>query len=507
MFNNVRRLSGQLFVYGSADVAVLGINFILLPLYTRVLSPAEYGALALLLVVEALLKPLYRWGLDTSFLRLYYDYSSPNDRQTLAGTIVIFMLLVNGLVTLALVACFPFVTEKLFGSQAYDLALLLLVGNRFVSGFLFLPFSLLRIQERSRWFAMLTFIRSFGTVVARLVLVIGLRWSITGIMLADLIVSIILILSLQKTFRQMTKWRFSWNMAREALRFGFPRVPQGLLHQGAAMGDRVFLSLYLPLEQVGVYLIGTSIASVIKLYPEAFNTAWMPFAFERMKGKNASKLFARLGTYAFGVLVFVTLVIAGLSEFLVKFMTPETFHGGAKIVPLLVLGMAIQSTSMFISTSLNVSKQTYVYPLATFASVLVSVGGYLLLIPQWGLLGAATGAVLGQLTLVVVLSHFAQRYYAIPYEWARLIKATLVGAILYGIMTLLSAPSVIVSILMTIALIAIFPAGLFALKFFKPTELGEIREFIVQTLPGIVKPVKSGLSKNERNESTTDRID
>ena len=278
---------------------------------------------------------------------------------------------------------------------------------------------------------MLTFIRSFGTVVARLVLVIGLKWSITGIMLADLIVSIILILSLQKTFRQMTKWRFSWNMAREALRFGFPRVPQGLLHQGAAMGDRVFLGLYLPLEQVGVYLIATSIASVIKLYPEAFNTAWMPFAFERMKGKNASKLFARLGTYAFGVLVFVTLVIAGLSEFLVKFMTPETFHGGAKIVPLLVLGMAIQSTSMFISTSLNVSKQTYVYPVATFASVLVSVGGYLLLIPQWGLLGAATGAVLGQLTLVVVLSHFAQRYYAIPYEWARLIKATLVGVILY----------------------------------------------------------------------------
>ena len=114
---------------------------------------------------------------------------------------------------------------------------------------------------------------------------------------------------------------------------------------------------------------------------------------------------------------------------------------------------------------------------------------------------------LGQLTLVVVLSHFAQRYYTIPYEWARLIKAILVGAILYGIMTLLLATSVVVSILMTIALIAIFPAGLFALGFFKPTELGEIREFMVQTLPGIVKPVESDLSKPERNESTTDRID
>ena len=114
---------------------------------------------------------------------------------------------------------------------------------------------------------------------------------------------------------------------------------------------------------------------------------------------------------------------------------------------------------------------------------------------------------LGQLTLVVVLSQFAQRYYAIPYEWTRLIKATLAGAILYGIITLLSATSVVVSVVMTITLIAIFPAGLFALGFFKPTELGEIREFMARTLPGVVKPVESGMSKNEKNESATDRID
>jgi hypothetical protein len=78
---------------------------------------------------------------------------------------------------------------------------------------------------------------------------------------------------------------------------------------------------------------------------------------------------------------------------------------------------------------------------------------------------------------------------------------------LYGIITLLSATSVVVSVVMTIALIAIFPAGLFALGFFKPTELGEIREFMARTLPGVVKPVESSMSKNEKNESATDRID
>ena len=73
MFNNVRRISRQLFAYGTADVFVSAISFLLLPIYTRVLSPREYGALALLLVFEAVLKIVNRWGLDAAFLRLYYE--------------------------------------------------------------------------------------------------------------------------------------------------------------------------------------------------------------------------------------------------------------------------------------------------------------------------------------------------------------------------------------------------------------------------------------------------
>ncbi len=92
MFDNVRRVFGHSVVYGSADVAIQAVNFLLLPIYTRVLSPAEYGALALLLVLEAFLKPVYRLGLGTSFVRFYYDYTDERSRQTLAGTIVILLL-------------------------------------------------------------------------------------------------------------------------------------------------------------------------------------------------------------------------------------------------------------------------------------------------------------------------------------------------------------------------------------------------------------------------------
>ena len=110
-------------MYGSADVAILAINFLLLPIYTRVLLPAEYGVLALVLVLEAVLKPLYRWGLNTSFLRLYYDCRNDADRKTLAGTAIIFLLGANGGLTVVLLVVAPVLSNLLFGTRDHALIL------------------------------------------------------------------------------------------------------------------------------------------------------------------------------------------------------------------------------------------------------------------------------------------------------------------------------------------------------------------------------------------------
>ena len=478
MFENVRRIFGQLVVYGSADVAILAINFLLLPLYTRVLSPSEYGALALLLVVEAFLKVAFRWGLDTSYLRLYYDYPAEDDRRTLAGTISIFLLVVNGPLTLLLVLVAPFLADALLGSREHLTALVLLVINNFVAGFFFLPLSLLRIQQRSRLFAALTFLRSLGTVIVRLVLVIGLRMSVMGITLADLIVSYVLLLCLHRTFRSMIRLRVSRTVTREMLRFGFPRVPQGLLHQGMAMSDRFFLGLYLPLEQVGVYLIGSSIASLVKLYPVAFTTAWMPFAFDSMRRPDAPQLFGRLATYAFGVLALLTFALAGFAEPLVELMTPASFHGAANVVPILALGMAIQSTTTFLSTSINVAKRTHAYPIATAIAAVVTIVGHLVLIPRWGIFGAAVAVGVGQVVLVGSLGRFAQRYFPIPYEWTRLVRIVIVAAGLYGILVVLPPVSNVATFAIGAALVALFPLGLWACGFLKATEIHELKGLV-----------------------------
>src|SRR5262245_14111814 len=104
MFDNVRRVVRQVVTYGTAEVALQIVNFLLLPLYTRVLTPSEYGALGVLLAWEAGLKIVFRWGLEGSFLRLFYDQKDDRDRRTLAGTITIFLAIANGAILIALAA-------------------------------------------------------------------------------------------------------------------------------------------------------------------------------------------------------------------------------------------------------------------------------------------------------------------------------------------------------------------------------------------------------------------
>ena len=86
MLARLSALGRNFAIYGLGDVATNIVSFLLLPLYTRFLTPADYGAISLLLTVEVVAKIVFRCGLDASFMRLFYDCETDADRQRLAST-------------------------------------------------------------------------------------------------------------------------------------------------------------------------------------------------------------------------------------------------------------------------------------------------------------------------------------------------------------------------------------------------------------------------------------
>jgi O-antigen/teichoic acid export membrane protein len=478
VFDNLRRVSRQLLAYGTADAAVLAVNVVLLPIYTRVLQPAEYGALALLLVFEAVLKPTLRCGLDAAYLRLYFDYPHDGERRSLSTTVLVFILALNGAVLALLWPLSAWLTRLVVGDLQYTSALRLVALNTGLSNLAFLPLILFRVQERASLVGTLTFLRSIATVVVRLILVVGLRQGIFGLMLADVIVTSLLVLGLTPTLLSMIGGTISRPMIRASLRYGFPQVPQGLLSQVMSMSDRYVLGMFLPLRDLGVYSIGSTMASVLKLYPVAFESAWMPFAFSSLRRRDAPEMFARLASYAFAVMCFAALGVILFAGPVTRLVLPASFHRAPDVVPLLALGITIQAAAWFMATSINVAKRTSRYPLATSVGAVASLGGSLLLIPRFGVMGAAAGVVCGQAALTVATGWFAQRYYRIPYESRRLARTAAVTAVLVATGLWLRGPSPTWNLAEALALLAAYPVLLLGAGFLQPWEKSALRQFL-----------------------------
>lgn len=495
MFQRLKELSRNLAIYGLGDVATSIVSFLLLPVYVRFLSPTDYGVIGLLLAVEVAAKILFRWGVDASFMRLYYDCPDEAARQRLASTIFFFLLGANGTLLLAALAAAPTLAVHLFGAPTHVSSLRLVLVNTFIVGFYFLPFHVFRIEGRSPRFIALTVSRSTLTILMRLLLVVVFGMGVLGVVLADLVVTAIFTLVLVRWFAPLIRPAFSPALLRQALAFGLPRLPHGLAHQTVAVADRYLLTMFVGLREIGLYSIGASFGLALKLFLSAFEYAWAPFYFATMKEPDARVTFSRVTTYGVSMLVLLTAGLSAIAGDLVRLMTTPEFHGAARVVPFIALGVMFQGVYLLTSIGLNITKRTEYYPLATGAAAAVSVGANLLLIPRFGALGSAWANALAYGTLAAVSMVFSQRVYPVQYEWGRLARVAIAGCIALGAAWLPNVTFVPVAGLLVrgAIVVAVFSLMLAATGFVRPEERRRLHQLAAPfwARAPVAKPVDS----------------
>ncbi len=438
-FQRIRTLGRDLAVYGAGDVATQALSLLLLPLYVRYLSPGDYGALALLLTVEMLTKIVFRWGLDASFMRMYYDCHDQASKQRLASTIVLFLAAANGVALAAALAAAPALSRSLLGSPSHAPALQLLLVNTFLSGFFFVPFHELRILRQSERFIALTVTRSALTIALRLALVIGLRLGVVGIVLADLVTTVLFALLLSPRFARLLRPIFSRAILAEALRFGLPRIPHGLAQQTVAVSDRYVLSRYVTLHEIGLYSIGASFAMGLKLALNAFESAWAPLYFSLMREPDAKPTYRIVATWGAAVLIGLALMVSAAAPQIVRMLLPTPFHAAAIVIPWIAVAVVFQGIYLLTSIGLNIAKRTEFYPVATGAAAVSSIALNLLLVPRFGVTGAAVATACSYGALAALSAMFAHRVYPVGYQWARMARLAGAGLAAYGI-TVIAVP-------------------------------------------------------------------
>jgi O-antigen/teichoic acid export membrane protein len=436
VFARLKSLFGSLAVYGFGDVATSLVSLLLLPVYTRYLTATDYGVLAMLVTIEAVAKITFRWGADTAFMRLYYDCPDQPARQRLASTIFFFLLAVNGVLALGCVAGSWWFSERLFQTPDYGLLVALTVVNTFVAGFFFIPLHVARIAGQPTRFISVTFTRSAGTLVMRLLLVIVARLGVRGVVFADLVMTGVVAVLLTWWSAPLIRSVFSRDVLREVLGFGLPRIPHSLAQQVISVADRYFLVHFSTLRQVGLYSVGVTFGNAPKYFVQAFEFAWTPFFLGAMRERDAKKIYGTISTYITAVIVLLVAGLAAIASDLVKVATAPDFHQSAKVVPWIAIGTLFQGLYIVGSIGIVITKQTKLYPVATGCAAGVSLLANALLVPRYGFLGAAWANAIAYGALAVVTIGFSYRAYPIPYEWGRLARLAVAGISAYLLPTL-----------------------------------------------------------------------
>jgi O-antigen/teichoic acid export membrane protein len=502
VFSKVRELSKNITIYGLGDVAVSVINVLLLPVYVLYFDPSAYGVINVLISMEVIAKIVFRFGLDGSFMRFYYEAGEGRGRQQLASTIFLFLLVLDGTVLLVLLACAPALSASLLDGRQYVNALRLMLVNTFAIGFTFIPFHVLRMEQRTKTFSLLTLVRSVLTIVVRLVLVTRLGLGVTGLYLADLLVTIVIMAALAPWFAPLIRPLFSTATLRDALAFGLPRVPHAAAQQITAVGDRFILKLFVAMDAIGVYGQAVSIGLSQKLFLSAFESAWAPFYYATIREPDAPRVFRMVSTYGVAVLALLTAGISAIGRDALKAMThgrllppfDPRWHDVSLVVGFTSLGVFFQGFYLLSSIGLNITKRTEYYPVATMTAAGVNVGLNFLLIPRLGIVGAGWANAIAYAVQAALGYVLSQRFYRIEYEWGRMahvcgagIVAYLVAILLPPIRLAVDPHKVIASVpdvLMRGSAVVVVFAGLLAISgFFHAKEISALKALRLRGAP------------------------
>lgn len=482
MRDSVKHLSKGVAIYGAGDAAIQIVNLLLISVYVKggFLREADYGALAIIIAVETFAKILSRWGLDGAFMRFFLDRPTGGPLEQLTSTLVWFIVAADVTIFGAALAVSGPIGGRFLPSANYVTALRLMLINTFLISLTFVPFHVMRMRNQAVTYSALAFTRSVGTVVLRVALVIGLKWSVAGMYAADLLMTLILLPILWRWMRPLLSLRFSRADLQLALRFGLPRVPHGLAQQALDAGNKLLLNAYIPLSQLGVYQNGVTLGTGIRFFTSAFETAWAPFYYATARQADGPTTFGKMTTYGVAALVLLVAVTSAVARDAILVLLSPRYLDASRVIPIIATGIALQGVYLLTSIGLNLTSRTQYYPVATFAALAVGLGLGLVLMPRFGVTGAALAFLCSTITQTVVAFLFARRFYPIPYEPGRLARVVLSGmaAGAAGAWLVPALPPLAGLFARGAATVAVFAGLLAASGFFRRTE----RAFLSETI-------------------------
>ncbi len=452
MLDHLKKTFKHTVIYGLGGLISHAVGFLLIPVYTRYLSPNDYGVVAMVMIYITVLEIVMRMGVDSALFKVYFEEKDEESRRTLVTTTFLFQLAAGGLI---FALTYPFsdgLSDLFFGTRDYTVYFQFATASQLLVMLRVVPLSVIRARERPGIFSILNVIRFALVMGFNILFVVILEAGPLGIVQAQFYAALVLLpVFLVITLRHMRP-HLSWTQLKRLASFGLPLIPAGLAGWVLTMADRYILRLVAPvtkfalvaqkglgemvtktgdvmagalptLVDVGLYDLAYKFSLIVRMgLIQPFIFAWGPLMFSVYHQPEAKQVYRAVLTLFTLLSVGLCFAVGVMSPEIVKLMATWPFYSAWSSVYILALSHCFYGLYIVFTVGTSVVHKSKYQAYTSTVGVVANIGLNFLLIPLWGVFGAALATLLSFGVMALVHYRFSQREYRIDYDLGAVVK-------------------------------------------------------------------------------------
>jgi O-antigen/teichoic acid export membrane protein len=419
---SIRTLGKQSLIYGIGTILTRLVTFLLLPVYTNVFTPEQYGIVSLAYAFTGFVIVVYRYGMDTALMKFYIDAEGEGKKKyftTIFSTQTVTSLIFSGMVFITA----RFLSPIFLGGE-YKLLMQFVAIILFLDTLRELPLLVLRANEKPRQYIFFSLINVLLLMGLNIYLVVFLKMGIEGVLIGNILASSIVLLVTIPIITQNVKINsIDKNVLKEVLKFGLPFLPAAFFSMVMELSDRYLLEWLADTSAVGLYSAGNNFGKFGLLIVMGFNMGWTPYFLKKGKDDDAKHTFARISKYFLGIMGFFIVFISLWIDSIVRFKIGDiSFFGEAywtstQVVPILLLGYYFFGIYVLQLPGVFMTNRTRWVPAFRSIGAILAVTISILLIPMQGIVGAALAKTIAYFGMSFAIWINNKKYYNITYSW------------------------------------------------------------------------------------------
>lgn len=420
----IKRFLKDSIIYSLGPILTRGIQIVLLPIYTRILTTSEYGTIDLIGILGSFVNIMLGLEISQGFARYYSDTRDNKEKIQYSSTSFWFIVIAYSIFLLIALLFSGFFNRLVLGDTYHPIVFQVAVISIFGSGVLIYLQNQLRFYLKSKLFATVSIVFVLISSASTVTLLAFFKTGVIGYFLGSVLGYAAAITLSWYFSRENYHFVFDWTKFKEMLSFSAPLIPSSIGVVILLYVDRVAIRSLMSLEYVGVFGRAYGFAALINIVLAGFQTAMAPLIYHSYKESSTPGELARIFRYFLTVVISFILALSIFSTEALKLFTTPAYLGATRIIPVISLATLFMSMQAF-TPGLALAKKTKLIGLINISAAVVNVILCFTLIPIFGLMGAAVSTLISALIIFSFNMYFSQKYFYVPHNWKVIITAFL----------------------------------------------------------------------------------